>query len=316
MERALILSIEKEIKNIKSRHKQKYGMVFFDVQVKNINDVVILEGIVLTERQKNEVGLMAKEIIKNNKIENKIKVLSDPKEKLEIGWGVINVGVADIWAKLQEEKKIIGKSLASQALKNDFVRVLAKKNKWSLTQTCDQAIGWIEKYQISNIKYQISKQKWERIKRADQNKAIRVHLDRGIQNKFLHFLKKYLTAPYLLGGATEKGIDCSWLTQRFYLDIFGITLPRHSGDQAICGEKIELGAACFGDLIYLRRKETKLAHIALVAEKIKKIKTKRRNFNNILILNSRPEKGVAIEYLPEILKSYDLISIKRIIKDF
>ncbi|MBU4338905.1 C40 family peptidase [Patescibacteria group bacterium] len=318
LDKALILLIKKELKKIKTRYEEKYGAVIFDVKAKSFNGVIVLDGVVLSEKQKNEVFLATKEIIKNSKVENKIKVLSDSKNKLEIGWGVITAEVADIWAKLSDKKNIIGKTRASQALKGDFVRILARKGNWRLAQTCDLAIGWINKYQVSSIKYQVSDKKWIKGKRAKKNEILRIRLTKDVQKKFICFLKKYLNSRYLLGGMTERGIDCSGLAQKFYSDIFGILLPRHSGDQALCGEKIEPGAAHFGDLVFLRRRASKQAHIGVVIKKNQKsipiTRDKNQNLGDFLVLSAMRESGgVVIENLSEILKYYNLISIKRII---
>ncbi|MDP3057121.1 MAG: NlpC/P60 family protein [bacterium] len=321
----LISSVEKKIKNIKSRYKKKYGAVFFDVKVKSFNDFIILEGAVLSEKQKNEVFVTVKEIIKNNRVKNSIRVLSDPKDDLEIGWGIITADVADMRVKLSDKKNTTGESpasnksslggLASQAMKGDFVRILLKEGIWYLAQTRDLTIGWVDSSRIALSKWEIIKKEWIKTKRVRAGEVVRKRLAKNIQSKFLRFLEKYLNAQYLLGGMTGQSIDCSGLTQKFYSDIFGILLPRHSSDQALCGEKIELSAAHFGDLVFLRRKATKVAHIGIVVEKFKTPKAKRQTSNSILILNARREiGGVAIEDLPDILKFYNLISVRRIIK--
>lgn len=336
--------MEKKIKNIKSRYKKKYGAVFFDIKVKSFNDFIILQGVVLSEKQKNEVFLAVKEIIKNNRIKNNIRVLSDPKDNLEIRWGIITVDVADMRVKLLDKKNIAEESpastsssasklnrdknlggLASQAMKGDFVRILAREGIWYLAQTRDLAIGWVDSSQITLSKWEIIKKEWIKTKRVRAGEVVRKRLAKNIQSKFLRFLEKYLNTQYLLGGMTGQSIDCSGLTQKFYSDIFGILLPRHSSDQALCGEKIELNAAHFGDLVFLRRKATKVAHVGIVVEKFKtpnaplssKLRraSKRQAFNSVLILNARREIGGAvIEDLPNILKFYNLISIRRIIK--
>lgn len=317
MQKLLTIKILNELKKIKKRYKERYGAVIFDVKIKNIDGAIVFQGIVLSRKQKNEVYSAAKEITKDAAIKNEIRVLSDPKEKLEIGWGVIMIDIADVWAKLSDKKTITGGTRATQALKGDFVRVLAEKGALRLIQTRDMAVGWINASNLAISKRETVKKKWMRGKRAPAGEIIKKRLTKNIQKNFIRFLKKYLNVPYLLGGMTDKGIDCSGLTEKFYSDIFGIILPRHSGTQALCGEKIELSSARFGDLVYMRNIASKRAHIGMVVEKFEKRSIKLKNLNNILILNARMETGrVSIEYLSEILRLYNLISVKRIIKGF
>lgn len=317
MEKSLIVKIKKELQNIKKRYQEKYGAVFFDVKVKIIGAIIILEGVVLSVKQKNEILMFAEDITGNGKVEDNIKVLSEPDDKLEMGWAIVNAGPADVWAKLSlGGKKITGETRASQALKSDFVRVLAQKGKWSLVQTRDLAVGWMNSSFLIYSKWDVVKKEWLKARRIKKGEIFKKRLAKNIQTKFMGFLKKYLNSSYLLGGMTEDGVDCSGLTEKFYSDIFGVYLPRHSADQALCGEKIGLADAQFGDLVFLRNKIKKQAHIGLVVEKFEGPKSKRQDLNSILILNSRLEKGgVAIEELSDILKSYNLISVKRIIKE-
>lgn len=61
--------------------------------------------------------------------------------------------------------------------------------------------------------------------------------------------EKYLGVPYVFGGTTASGLDCSGLVQKAYGDL-GITLPRVAADQAHAGTAVpSLAQAQPGDIL-------------------------------------------------------------------
>ena len=77
---------------------------------------------------------------------------------------------------------------------------------------------------------------------------------------------KYLHAPYLWGGRSPFGIDCSGLTQMVY-KFLNISLPRDAYQQAEAGNVVGfLEEAKVGDLAFFG-KEDKITHVGILTGK-------------------------------------------------
>lgn len=64
--------------------------------------------------------------------------------------------------------------------------------------------------------------------------------------------KKFVGIPYLWGGMSTKGFDCSGLVRTVYL-MNGIALPRNASQMVELGEEVPLDALEAGDLLFFGR---------------------------------------------------------------
>lgn len=61
--------------------------------------------------------------------------------------------------------------------------------------------------------------------------------------------------PYRIGGRTKSGVDCSGFVQVTFKDLFGISLPRSTTEQAKVGRKISKRELRTGDLVFFKTGE-------------------------------------------------------------
>lgn len=90
----------------------------------------------------------------------------------------------------------------------------------------------------------------------------------GIQPKtnLLQTAFLYLNAPYLWGGKTPFGIDCSGFTQMVYR-LNGYNIPRDASQQAKIGEPLSfIEESEVGDLAFFDNEEGQIIHVGIIME--------------------------------------------------
>ena len=195
--------------------------------------------------------------------------------------------------------------MVTQLLFGEVVEVLEKKGTWwRIRCTWDDYIGWIDRKQVLPITpseaetYQknyafnldllqplIGEQHYIPVTlgaRLPHFDGLRL----SIQEMSYHFsgqavfpnelklsvdlllkiARKYLYAPYLWGGRSPLGVDCSGFTQNVF-QMVGIALPRDAYQQVDKGELIDfVEQAQAGDLAFFENRTNRITHVGILCE--------------------------------------------------
>jgi hypothetical protein len=119
--------------------------------------------------------------------------------------------------------------------------------------------------------------------------------------------KKYLNSPYLWGGKSPFGIDCSGFTQVVFR-VSGYPLPRDSKDQILKGKEVTFGTSQPGDLAFFTNKAGKMNHVGIVLANHQVIHASGR-----VRIDQLDEQGIFM--VEQNAYSHTLCKIKRVLRD-
>ena len=83
------------------------------------------------------------------------------------------------------------------------------------------------------------------------------------EEELLETAKKWLNAPYLWGGKTFMGVDCSGFVQTVFR-VHGIRIGRDAWQQAKEGEEVELSSIKTGDIAFFNNPDGKIIHVGIL----------------------------------------------------
>jgi cell wall-associated NlpC family hydrolase len=78
--------------------------------------------------------------------------------------------------------------------------------------------------------------------------------------------RAYLGTPYVWGGETRRGIDCSGLTRRSYLEGARLGLPRNSRQQWHAGAAVARDHLREGDLVFFNTMGQGVSHVGMLTD--------------------------------------------------
>ena len=156
------------------------------------------------------------------KIENNIRILPDP----ALGDKAFAIATSAT-VSMKRNPRMHSEQL-NQVLKGAPLRLLKsdKSGKYFLVQSSDAYIGWVRAKDIRRMNLK----QWSALRRTSGD-------DSASREKLLKLAQPVMGIPYVWGGTSEWGMDCSGFTQYLYKKR-GVYLPRDADEQSVIGELV------------------------------------------------------------------------------
>lgn len=136
-------------------------------------------------------------------------------------------------------------------------------------------------------------------KRSSRPMAASVSSYSEARTTLMQAYREWKGTPYVLGGATSSGVDCSSFVRIVYENYFGIELPSNTRTQLNAGSGIRRLSLKTGDLIFFRTGR-KTLHVGIITEG--------KDF-----LHASTSKGVMISSLKEYYWSSRYLAARRVL---
>lgn len=139
------------------------------------------------------------------------------------------VQFTDLYGHLYSEPNLKSPTICD-LVGGNILRFSKKKGAWTEVLLPSGKKGWIISKSIKNHEGYIS------IARGEGNSE---SISEAKMEEIISEAEKLLGVPYLWGGMSAKGVDCSGLVRISYL-MNGILLPRNASQQIFCGDKVPM----------------------------------------------------------------------------
>jgi gamma-D-glutamyl-L-lysine dipeptidyl-peptidase len=159
---------------------------------------------------------------------------------------IVNTLVANLYKEPSFKSELV-----TQALIKEKLFIIEKKDNWYKVKQWDNYISWIHKFYT--IKF-------------DSNLSIawnEVKVNKKSINELITFSKSFIGVPYLWGGKSSLGFDCSGFVQSVF-KISGINMPRDASQQILKEDLLEIDYCKIqkGDLLFFSE-NNHVNHVAI-----------------------------------------------------
>ena len=204
--------------------------------------------------------------------------------------GICNLSIVPVRIVDSDKSEMI-----NQLIYGDIIEILEEKEKWvKIKSVFDDYIGWIDKKQYfkinDSIKLDLNNPVYSvnlvEFIENNNNELVTIPIGSDIsnislmnhkfdgktisgknnRNSIVNTALSFLNSPYLWGGKTPFGIDCSGFTQMVY-KINGYKLSRDAKDQANQGETLSfIEESEAGDLAFFNNDQGDIIHVGIILE--------------------------------------------------
>ena len=204
--------------------------------------------------------------------------------------GICNLSIVPVRIVDSDKSEMI-----NQLIYGDIIEILEEKEKWvKIKSVFDDYIGWIDKKQYFKIEDNITLDLNKPVYSIDlvefiennNNELVTIPIGSDIsnislmnhkfdgktisgknnRNSIVNTALSFLNSPYLWGGKTPFGIDCSGFTQMVY-KINGYKLYRDAKDQANQGETLSfIEESEAGDLAFFNNDQGDIIHVGIILQ--------------------------------------------------
>ena len=122
----------------------------------------------------------------------------------------------------------------------NILRYVEKKGKWTKVMLPSGKTGYVQSRHLK---------KHEGFRSIAMGEGSAESISPETTEAIIAQAEKLLGVPYLWGGMSAKGVDCSGLVRISHI-MNGILLPRNASQQIKCGERVPLDQLQRGDLVY------------------------------------------------------------------
>tara|TARA_B100001093_G_scaffold500529_1_gene551097 strand:+ start:847 stop:1590 length:744 start_codon:yes stop_codon:yes gene_type:complete len=204
--------------------------------------------------------------------------------------GICNLSIVPVRIVDSDKSEMI-----NQLIYGDIIEILEEKEKWvKIKSVFDDYIGWIDKKQYfkidDNITLDLNKPVYSidlvEFIENNNNELVTIPIGSDVsnislmnhkfdgktisgknnRNSIVNTALSFLNSPYLWGGKTPFGIDCSGFTQMVY-KINGYKLSRDAKDQANQGETLSfIEESEAGDLAFFNNDQGDIIHVGIILQ--------------------------------------------------